>query len=52
MRRLFYRVPALVRWPGLAKPHAEINDIVSARRVRRRARAQKSRRECRLRSAR
>jgi arylsulfatase A-like enzyme len=25
-----YRVPALVRWPGLVKPHTEINDIVSA----------------------
>jgi arylsulfatase A-like enzyme len=23
-------VPALVRWPGLVKPHTEINDIVSA----------------------
>jgi arylsulfatase len=25
-----YRVPALVRWPGLVKPGAEINDIFSA----------------------
>ena len=25
-----YRVPALVRWPGLVKPHTEINDIFSA----------------------
>src|SRR5215475_3299318 len=25
-----YRVPALVRWPGLVKPGTEINDIVSA----------------------
>jgi len=25
-----YRVPALVRWPGLVQPHTEINDIVSA----------------------
>lgn len=25
-----YRVPALVRWPGLVKPHSEVNDIVSA----------------------
>jgi arylsulfatase len=25
-----YRVPALVRWPGLIKPGTEINDIVSA----------------------
>src|SRR5271166_1198380 len=25
-----YRVPALVRWPGLVKPGREINDIVSA----------------------
>ena len=25
-----YRVPAMVRWPGLVKPHSEINDIVSA----------------------
>ena len=25
-----YRVPALVRWPGLVKPRTEINDIVSA----------------------
>jgi len=25
-----YRVPALVRWPGLVNPHAEINDIFSA----------------------
>jgi arylsulfatase A-like enzyme len=25
-----YRVPALIRWPGLVPPHAEINDIVSA----------------------
>ena len=25
-----YRVPAMVRWPGLVQPHAEINDIFSA----------------------
>src|SRR5204863_9267679 len=25
-----YRVPALVRWPGLVKPGTEINDIYSA----------------------
>ena len=25
-----YRVPALVRWPGLVQPRTEINDIVSA----------------------
>jgi arylsulfatase A-like enzyme len=25
-----YRVPALVRWPGIVPPHAEVNDIVSA----------------------
>jgi arylsulfatase A-like enzyme len=25
-----YRVPAMVRWPGLVQPHTEINDIVSA----------------------
>src|SRR5262249_22241849 len=25
-----YRVPALIRWPGLVKPGTEINDIVSA----------------------
>ena len=25
-----YRVPALVRWPGLVPPRSEINDIVSA----------------------
>jgi arylsulfatase len=25
-----YRVPALVRWPGLVQPHTEINGIVSA----------------------
>jgi len=25
-----YRVPALVRWPGLVRPRTEINDIVSA----------------------
>ena len=25
-----YRVPALVRWPGLVNPDSEINDIVSA----------------------
>ena len=25
-----YRVPAMVRWPGLVKPGTEINDIVSA----------------------
>jgi arylsulfatase len=25
-----YRVPALIRWPGLVKPGSEINDIVSA----------------------
>ena len=25
-----YRVPALVRWPGVVKPHTEINDIFSA----------------------
>ena len=25
-----YRVPAMVRWPGVVPPHAEINDIVSA----------------------
>jgi arylsulfatase A-like enzyme len=25
-----YRVPAIVRWPGLVKPHSEVNDIVSA----------------------
>jgi arylsulfatase A-like enzyme len=25
-----YRVPALVRWPGLVAPHAEINGIFSA----------------------
>jgi arylsulfatase A-like enzyme len=25
-----YRVPALVRWPGLVQPHIEINDIFSA----------------------
>ncbi len=25
-----YRVPAMVRWPGLVKPRTEINDIVSA----------------------
>jgi arylsulfatase A-like enzyme len=25
-----YRVPALLRWPGVVQPHTEINDIVSA----------------------
>src|SRR6202007_3188852 len=25
-----YRVPCLVRWPGLVRPHTEVNDIVSA----------------------
>ena len=25
-----YRVPALIRWPGLVQPRTEINDIVSA----------------------
>ena len=25
-----YRVPAMVRWPGLTPPHTEINDIFSA----------------------
>jgi arylsulfatase len=25
-----YRVPALVRWPGLVQPHSEVSDIVSA----------------------
>ena len=25
-----YRVPAMVRWPGLVPPHTEINDIFSA----------------------
>ncbi len=25
-----YRVPALVRWPGLVPPHTEVNQIVSA----------------------
>jgi arylsulfatase A-like enzyme len=25
-----YRVPALMRWPGMVPPHAEINDIYSA----------------------
>ncbi len=25
-----YRVPALVRWPGLVPPHSEINDVFSA----------------------
>jgi arylsulfatase len=25
-----YRVPAMIRWPGLVQPHTEINDIVSA----------------------
>ena len=26
-----YRVPAMVRWPGLVKPGTEINEIFSAR---------------------
>jgi arylsulfatase A-like enzyme len=25
-----YRVPAIVRWPGVVQPNTEINDIVSA----------------------
>jgi arylsulfatase A-like enzyme len=25
-----YRVPALIRWPGMVQPHTEINDIFSA----------------------
>ena len=25
-----YRVPAMVRWPGVTKPHTEINDIFSS----------------------
>jgi arylsulfatase len=25
-----YRVPALIRWPGVVEPHTEINDIFSA----------------------
>src|SRR3954451_18376398 len=25
-----YRVPAMIRWPGLVPPRTEINDIVSA----------------------
>src|SRR5262249_28389033 len=25
-----YRVPAIIRWPGVVQPHAEINDIFSA----------------------
>jgi arylsulfatase len=25
-----YRVPAMIRWPGLVRPHTEINDIFSA----------------------
>ena len=25
-----YRVPAMVRWPGLVKPGTEINDVFSA----------------------